>query len=107
MSREIEWAKQTCFISFGSFGLVFIFWFTYETRGVRSTRGIQDPRTNALISEFKKNFQKLEISVLAAYLIIFAEIFRFHFFTFLRQPNDCPGKKRVGSHSFICSVHIY
>lgn len=33
VSREIQWAKQTGFISFGSSGLVFIFWFTYEIRG--------------------------------------------------------------------------
>lgn len=38
--------------------------------------------------------------MLVLYLIIFAENFRFHFFMFLMQPEDGPGKKRVCRHSF-------
>lgn len=53
----------------------------------------------------ERNFPRLEISVLVAYGINIVGIFRFHFFTFLMQTNDCPGKKRVDSHSSMCSVH--
>lgn len=76
-------------------------------QGVRSTNGIQVPRTNALTWEFKKNFQKLEISVLVLYLIVFAEMVRLHFFMFLMHPKGCPGKKRACSHSFIYLLNEY
>lgn len=55
---------------------------------------MQAPGTHTLTSWFKKNFQKLEISVRVLYLIVLAEMVRFLFL-------HGPGKKRVCSHSFI------
>lgn len=75
------------------FHLLWVIWSGFHflvytwNQGVRRASGIQAPRTNAPISESKKNFQKLEISALVLYLIIFAEIFRFHFFMCLMQPK--------------------
>lgn len=63
---------------------------------------MQAPGTHTLTSKFKKNFQKLEISVLVLYFIVLAEMVRFLFL-------HGPGKKSVCSHSFIYlfNEHFY
>lgn len=63
---------------------------------------MQAPGTHTLTSKFKKNFQKLEISVLVLYFIVLAEMVRFLFL-------HGPGKKRVFVVVllFICSMNMF